>query len=65
MLNFGGVKELLINRKARYYEIISDGAVMSSVCKIKDDVWVALEGDIPQEIIDKIGEGIDKTLNFS
>ena len=62
LMDFGGVKELLINQKSRYFEVISEGALLTAMCKIKDDVWVELQGDYPREIIDSIGETIDKQL---
>lgn len=64
LLDFGGVKELLINQKSRYFEVLSEGSLLTAICKIKDDLWIELQGNYPQEIIDSIGETIDKKLEI-
>ena len=62
LMDSGGIKELLIAQKSRYFEIMSDEGFYTALCKIKDDTWNQLQGNHPQEVVDHIGEAIDKKL---
>jgi hypothetical protein len=65
MTEFGGVKEFLIAPKARYFEVFSEGRMVSSISKLKGDTWIQIDGIYPIEVVEKIGEGIDNMQEYS